>query len=173
MPQRMSRWGRDSGWLTIAWLLVLASADALAQPKPALTLNTNEPGLNRYVESKQVEQNATACLPATPPFASCVFEMLPVPAGKRLVVTYVSAQYYLSAGATFPEVLLSAAGSGFVMLPMQPVQAGTAVDRHLVATPVTFYVEPGAVPRFTLRGFDILDGRTASLSIVGYVVNLP
>jgi len=173
MPQRMSTRRRDSGWRTIACTLALVSSGALAQPKPALTLNANEPGLNSYVDSRQVEQNTTTCQPASPPFTSCRFEMAPVPAGKRLVVSYVSASYILSPGATFAEAILGSTGGRFVMLPLQPVQSGAVADRQLVSTPVAFYVEPGESPVFTLRGFEILDGRTASLSVIGHFVTLP
>jgi hypothetical protein len=164
---------RDGVLLALASALFAASFSALAQPKPALTQNTNEPGLNPYIESKQVEQDAASCEPGTPPFAQCTIEMLPVPVGKRLVVTYVAASYFLSTGAIFPAAFLAANSSGFVLLPLLPVQAGTADARQSISAPITFYVEPGEAPRFILRGFDIVAARTASLSLVGYYVNLP
>lgn len=155
-----------------ALTLAFGSFAALAQPKPALVKDTNEPGLNPYVESTQREQNSTVCQPSGGPFGTCDFTLSAVPAGKRLVVTYASVSYYLSPGGTFPEVFLLAP-SRYVQLPLQPVQSGTLADRQVAAGPVTFYVEPGDAPKFTVRGFDILDGRTATLSLSGYYVNLP
>lgn len=151
----------------------LLSATAHAQPKPALVKDANEPGLNPYVESVQVDQDATACQPSAPDFSSCVYILSTVPAGRRRVITHVSASFFLTPGGTFPEVFIGSTGGGYVQLPLQPVQSGTAIDRHLVSTPVTFYVEPGDAPRFTLRGFFLVDGRLATLSLSGYDVNLP
>jgi hypothetical protein len=156
-----------------AMTLLFASFVALAQPKPALVKDANEPGLNPYVEAVQLEQNTTTCQPASPPFSSCSFVLSTVSAGKRRVITYASVSYFLSPGGTFPEVFLGSTGGGYVQLPLQPVQSGTLADRQVVSTPVTFYIEPGESPRFTLRGFDILDSRTATLTLSGYYVNLP
>lgn len=173
MPFRLLPRRRDGSLLALACALFAASSGALAQPKPALTQNMNEPGLNPYLVSIQPEQDTSNCQPGNPPFASCTFVFPVVPLGKRLVVTYASAAYYLSPGATLAEAFLSATGTGFVQLALRPVQSGIVADRQVVATPVTFYVEPGESPRFLLRGFDILDGRTATLSLAGYYVTLP
>lgn len=119
--------------------VTLLSVDALAQPKPALTRDSDEPGRNPYVQSLQVTQNVTNCLPS---LAQCSVILPAFPVGKRLVITYVAAAFFLDAGGNGAEVSLSAPGTGFILLP-QPQLQGFLVDRHTVATPVTFYVEPG------------------------------
>lgn len=160
----MSRWLPALG---LAWLLV--SADALSQPKPALVRDIDEPGLSPFRESVQVTQSTTTCPPS---LASCNVVFSTVPAGKRLVVTYVSTVFFLDSGGTSAEALLTSTGGGFIYLPMPQVQPGIA-DRYFVSTPVQFYVEPGDAPRITMRGFNFADGRLMSVSVVGYFVTLP
>ena len=93
-------------------------------------------------------------------------------AGNRLVITYVSAAFFLDAGGNAPEASLTAVGTGFILLP-QPTKMIFGVDRYTVATPVTFYVEPGETPRLIMRGFNFADGYTFTVALAGYFVTLP
>lgn len=171
MP-RFARRHPPAGALAACAFATLVATGALAQPKPALVKDADAPGLNPYHESVQLDQDVSRCQVAPPSFNNCRFTLSAVPAGKRLVITYASISYFVSPGATFPEVLLTAPFR-FVQLPLPTVQSSSLVDRLWVASPVTFYVEPGDAPAFLVRAFDILDGRMASMSLTGYYVNLP
>jgi hypothetical protein len=86
---------------------------------------------------------------------SCTVSFPPVPAGKRLVITYASAQHHLSSGGTRPSVLLGLNGdpSGEVVLLPAPQATGSdGADTYITAGPVTFYAEAGDVPTMFLLG---------------------
>lgn len=165
---RTDRRNRPASVLALVAGLVV-SATALAQPKPALTRNLDEPGRNPYVESKQIAASVANCGTLT----SCTFEFATVPADKRLVITYASVTFMLTGGGTVPEAALSAAGTGFIQLPLPTVPHAGTNDRWATASPVTFYVEPGAAPRIIVRGFDLADGFLVTMALSGYYVSLP
>jgi hypothetical protein len=169
MNDRRQLRGTTAASLAVGMLTAVLALDALAQPKPALTRNVDEPGRNPYVRSMQVVQNTTNCSAA---LDQCAATFLVVPDGKRLVITYVSVAFFLAAGGNAPEASLSAAGTGFILLP-QPTKMTFGVDRYTVATPVTFYVEPGESPRVIMRGFNFADGYTFTVALAGYLVALP
>jgi hypothetical protein len=96
-----------------------------------------------------------------------------VPAGKRLVITYASADYVVTSDPAFAKVRLGFNGIGpaspQVMLP-PPQKVGGGL--FVTGGPVAFYVEPGDVPSMALEGvgLDNTDLYPAKASIVGYLV---
>lgn len=88
-----------------------------------------------------------------------------VPAGYRLVVTYVSARYAMSGTQNNATVRVGSTFGTSILLP-PPVQIGTT--NWATGSPVTFYFEAGETPRLSLGG-QFVSGvsNTAHASIVG------
>ena len=92
-----------------------------------------------------------------------------VPAGQRLVVTYASARYVLSANGLAPNVRVTANGAGRVDLAPSPQRIG--FDSYIASGPVTLFVEAGRQPGIDLGGQFVLPvSNTAEVSIAGYLV---
>jgi len=96
-----------------------------------------------------------------------------VPTGKRLVVTYVSAQWSLTSGGNFATASVGVNGNGInqpqIILPAAVLSGFTA---WVAASPVTFYAEAGDVPTVSLGGQFVQPvSATAHASIVGHLVD--
>ena len=96
-----------------------------------------------------------------------------VPAGKRLVITYASARWALTAGGNGATVSLGVNGNGInqpqILLPAA-VLAGNV--NWVAAGPVTFYAEAGDVPTMSLQGqFTQPVSNTAVAAMVGHLVD--
>jgi hypothetical protein len=99
------------------------------------------------------------------------------PAGKRLVITYVSAYFHYIPSTLFPSSTSVHVQVGddttFIDL---PAPAAVSSDHMLAASPVSFYYEPDpdSVLRVTVRGFNLFTAGTAvhegTATIVGYLV---
>jgi hypothetical protein len=123
-----------SGWSA------LTSQAVLAQMHVALMRNVDEPGLNPY----QVGF-ITAC-----PNGACDLEFPQVPAGKRLVVKYVS----VASGGT-AELTTDAVDAPMIWLTSQ------SQDVH-------FIVDAGQKPVIHINGLD-----KVGATVVGYFVSIP
>ena len=162
--------------ITVLWFAALLAGvfPALvdAQPKPALVQNIDEPGRNPYQEGKQFSANAMNCDNSN---FTCTARFPAVPAGKRLVLTYVSAFYGLSANAAAANVRVGKSGDMDRMLILQAVTANPNVvgAEYTASGPVTFYYEPGDTPTVTLSGQFINFGSPVAVTLVGYLVSLP
>lgn len=101
----------------------------------------------------------------------CEATFATVPAGKRLVITYVSARYGLSPGGTLATVELGINGNfnrPSIILPAER----SGFDTVVASGPVTFYVDAGDKPTLDLQGQFVQPASlTASASIVGYLSN--
>ena len=164
------------GHFTLVAAAMLASvisygAETVTTPPPVtLVQNVNEPGLNPYQHIISFNQNATYCYSY-----ACVIEFPVVPAGKRLVITYASAQFALAgSGNTLASVALTTSVNDQVQM-LLPAPALDGLGRfYISASPVTFYVNAGVHPEMVLGGQFVLDNgnNTAQVSLTGYYVNL-
>ncbi len=104
---------------------------------------------------------------------ACDIRFPSVPAGKRLVVTYASAQYGLRTAGGSAWVTLGVNGNKIkdpqILLPTPSLVTGTAVVA--TSTPVTFYADEGDVPTLTLSGqVSVTPDYSGRAAIVGYLV---
>jgi hypothetical protein len=142
---------------------------ANATPPPPVTLvqNVNEPGLNPYQKFIIFNQGGAHCYD----FA-CTVEFPAVPAGKRLVITYVSAQFALAGGGTLASVAVASSANqdNQALLPA-PVADGLG-RFYICASPVSFYVGAGEHPLGILGGQYMLDNGSngAQVSVTGDLV---
>jgi hypothetical protein len=141
-----------------------------AQPKPALVQNIDEPGRNPYQQGMNFLASGTTC-----GSLSCIATFPAVPPGKRLVLTYVSALYGLSANAISAFIQVGKTGDTDRILFLPAVTANPAGSgaSYTAAGPVTFYYEPGDTPTVTVDGQNINFGSTVYVTLVGYLVSLP
>src|SRR4051794_26374006 len=117
-----------------------------------------------YQETVHFNQSAATCTNFV-----CEATFAAVPAGKRLVVTYLSATYGLSPGGTLATVELGINGSfnrPSIVLPAER----SGFDSYVASGPVTFYVDAGNKPTLDRQGQFVQPASlTASASIVGYL----
>lgn len=157
------------GWLraSAALSLFLAGA-ALAQPKPALVRDLDSPA--RGPVQVTMESNPDMCVPVA---ARCQFDFaeLTVPAGKRLVITQVNAEYgALSAAPTGFAVHLRASGGKAHLnfhAPGHPVYSG-----GVVIQPLTYFVEAGLYPIVTIYPDGDVGKPWGTVTLTGYWVDL-
>lgn len=151
--------------LALVLIALVPASVALAQPKPALIQDRDVSARAPYQE---LAANAVDSSSSTT--QSLLFPV--VPAGKRLVITFVS----LSLG---PAVLAGDAGwtalsrLGGDKLLILPPPLLSSYDR-VIAMPVTYYVEAGEQPAAILQSFGGWpdNGRVQAL-LVGYTISLP
>jgi hypothetical protein len=135
--------------------------------KPALTENIDEKGRVPY----QAGSAANCALPHDGP-QICSLSFAAVPAGYRLVITYVSASFNEGTAVSSATVSLS----GGVLLPggttlsQGPTFVAANVGGNFIlGSPVTYYVEPGGNPVLSLQNYSSF----ATAFISGYLVAVP
>jgi hypothetical protein len=151
----------------IGTFLALSSLAAHAQ-KAAITQNIDEKGRVPYQAGTNVNclQNIQEGLKV------CGIAFPIVPAGYRLVITYVSATFV--EGTSVPSATVSLIGGavlpgGTTTLATGPTFVATAVaDSFILSSPVTYYVEPGGTPTLSVNNFSSF----ATGFISGYLVSL-
>ena len=140
---------------------VAGTVDVGSMPTVNIVSATDREPYQHRVLLNQTEANCT-------PFV-CTASFPAVPAGKRLVITYASARYAITAAAS-QQVRLGVNGDvaePFILLPA-PV---SIADGYLASGPVTFYVEAGSVPTLSMIGQFVSPlSITAVASIVGHLV---
>lgn len=129
---------------------------------PTVNVATGSADHDPYQKTVTFNQGPNTCTQFV-----CEVNFPAVPAGKRLVITYASAQYGLSSGGTGARVRLSTSGSE-ISLPA-PVRIG--FDTYVASAPVTFYVNAGQAPTLSLGGQFTSGSLTATASVVGYLVS--
>ncbi|HEX5227463.1 MAG TPA: hypothetical protein VFW44_07115 [Bryobacteraceae bacterium] len=130
---------------------------AIAQVvRAALVRNQDEPGRNPYFESKH-----TVCSSQ-----GCVIVFSPVPAGQRLVLTFVSAECceYGPPPKIVQLIKPNVESQGFPMIASDDITAYTS-------SPVVAYFEAGETPAMAAFPPDGGGGLEGTLS--GYFVSLP
>lgn len=142
--------------------LAFTTLSAWAQPKPALTKDVDGPGreIYRQTVSGDTCDLADSCGIAIP---------VTVPAGRRLIVTYVSAEAWLNADS--PALLVgritNVLGGGHKINFSAPGPS----DRRGWNGPVTFYVEPGETLSASLRlPAGVLFVGAPSVTLMGHFV---
>ncbi|MBS0581595.1 MAG: hypothetical protein JSS42_00660 [Proteobacteria bacterium] len=94
--------------------------------------------------------DSTSCAP------QCYFHFSPVPAGYRLVVTYVSAQIAKAVDSILLDETL------FIAQPYP--------NSGLISAPVTYYFEPGQTPSARLFDPDTSSSATLIVVLIGHLV---
>lgn len=102
---------------------------------------------------------------------ACTATFAVVPAGKRLVVTHVSAQFALPGVDGFPSVALTTSSlQSPPRLLFAPTNHGPG--SYILSSPVTFYVEAGVAPVLVLGGNNAgFSTNTRTAAVVGHLVN--
>lgn len=141
----------------------LVSAGAAAAQRAALVEEIYAPGRQVYQYNLGINPSGTYC----PNQFYCEITFPAVPAGKRLVVTYVSVQFSLTGSVT--SATGSIGTSVFDSMVFQPA-VGIGVNRFVAAGPVTYYFESGQRPVVQFAGSSVLTSNSAFASVVGYLV---
>lgn len=114
--------------------LALTAGTAAAQPKPALTQEIDGPGRDIYRQSASGDTCDLA--------ASCTISIpVTVPAGRRLIITYASAEAWLNGDS--PALLVGRITNVLGGSHNINFSVPGPGDRRGWSGPVTFYVEPG------------------------------
>lgn len=140
----------------------LASGAALAQ-KAALVQELYGPGRTPYQSNQLYNPSAQIC----PNQFYCQIAFPAVPAGKRLVVTHVSATYSMTTGAV--EAIVSLGKNLFDTMDL-PAPVNVGGNRYVASSPVTFYFEPGDTPYVFITGSSVITNNTGHASVIGYLV---
>jgi hypothetical protein len=156
----------------VAALASLLPAAAHAQ-KPALTQNIDEKGRTPYYAS----QYGTCSNPSNP---ACYITFPAVPAGYRLVVTYVSINYVAASSGGLNSCVLyeNIPGSGdapYGNAPYQvwlPAPTANGQNNYTYSNPLTVYVEAGAQLSMFVGNVLISPDFPLVGTINGYLVNL-
>lgn len=124
---------------------------AIAQAaRAALVRNQDEPGRNPYSQT-------VACLSE-----GCSVTFPPVPAGERLVLTFINGGLFTSNGSILG---LSGHGSDLRLFPI--TQAGSLAT---VNSPMVAYFDAGETPQVSCDG---CDDSILQVALSGYYVSLP
>jgi len=151
--------------LALVLLALVPVSAALAQPKPALVKDIDQPARAKYQETIS---HPTECNSAS----TCLFNFSAVPAGKRLVVTWVNAFYEMvGAGSDSWAVLFPADPSG-IEIYLVPTPNQWASTLRTINSPAVMYVEAGISPSLQIAGLSLLNGG-AKATLVGYLVSVP
>ena len=164
---RLTRNLRAFAAAIVASAFALVAGTALAQPKPALTKEIDAPGRDAY-QANRSPNVSVACRPI-PIF--CRLEFDPVPAGKRLVVTYVSLQFQQTDAVDQNFAWLGdLASPNYLLLPKPQLLYDTI---FVLSTPITYYVNAGETPHLSFSGFNTAAGSSMIGTIVGHFVSVP
>ena len=95
-----------------------------------------------------------------------------VPAGNRLVITYVSALFTLASGGSVPSISLLWNDNVFGVNANLPATS-IGLNTYIASGPVTFYVDAGNVPTVLVNGQFLSTSNTAVVTVTGYLVSVP
>jgi hypothetical protein len=169
MNVSLVRFVRIIAFLSIAASASMFSPHVLAQAKPALIRDIDEPGRNPYQKSISLVQGPAAGCTTL----ACFFVFDTVPAGKRLVITYVSAGWGLASGGTGASAIMYLDGTNSGPIPFLVAPVNVGLNFYVLGGPVTFYAEPGYTPTVVVGGQFLNPGITATAHLTGYFVSLP
>lgn len=178
-----AKWGLWSGMAVLAALAALGglwSGDSFAQTRPAIVKNVDEPGRTPWVTRSQVLPNAGGCwVPAdcfnyTDGPGSAVWDLRPVPAGKRWVVQSATGFFANGDGRTIYIELGSPRG-GIVFDGVRwnhggPFYPGSSTGSTVFNVPVSAVFGPGEVPFVRVVGRPNLGGYTV-IVFNGYLID--
>ena len=126
------------------------------------------PALSPYQQTARFNQGGSQCSPF-----ECLLTFSHVPAGKRLVVTHVSAVFAGATPSAFVFIeLTDTSGMPALLVPAPPTN--TTSNLFIGSSPVTFYVDAGKGPvlRLVAGGIGTLS-TPATASVVGHLVDAP
>jgi hypothetical protein len=134
---------------------------------PAVSI---EPGRFPYQQFTGFNQGPTNC----PNEFYCVVTFPPVPQGKRLVVTYVSAQFTLTGEATEASAAVGMNADIFHTLDVPATLISAKFNRYLASSAIMFFVDAGQSPSVFIAGQSVTPtSSSVAISLVGYLVPLP
>jgi hypothetical protein len=171
-------WFRQAhlGTVAVAMLALLSAASALAQVRPAYTKNIDEPGRTPYsisIDYSRLGCSGVNCVDSAT-WGKIVFIDGPlVPAGKRLVVQWVSGDVPANSNGILFGVQTSRVVANQLVVwqyagPFHVASPGSAV--HSFGTPAFFTVEPGRSPHFRIF-IDDAANTIQSFSYTGYLID--
>ena len=153
------------------------ATEALAQVRPAVTKNVDEPGRSPFQHFIFVAKGGPGC-----GSNYCIVTLPPVPAGKRLVITGISGVIQLEPGANVENLALFQGGAGSPRFTVPLVQAqyytctlcGPIPRRFVFNESLTLYVEAGQAPfvNFHVAGGSLADAWPNEILVTGYFVDL-
>ena len=152
--------------MTVSAALLFAFVPTIAQAqRPVITRNADEPGRVPYNSSFPLQSCSNG---------GCAVYFAPVPAGYRLVITYMSV-LFSSATPTPSYISLTTTAAGTTDTPEEmylplPVSAGPNSGVYVVSAPIHFYAEPGSTP-FMFLAAELSQGQVTG-SLTGYLVAL-
>ncbi len=166
--------------VALAAVTLVAAPVALAQVRPAVVKNVDEPGRVPYVQFfSAIPGLATGC-----GVNFCDFYPPAIPAGKRLVVTDVYGTISLEPGATVHSLNVKVTDGTYAVLknlfevPLNPaayydVALAYNLRRYAFSAKPTMFVEPGDKIAFHFwTGGSLNTEYPTTLTIVGYLVDL-
>lgn len=164
----MLKLSRTHSILAIAAILASLLPAAIHAQKPALTQNIDEKGRTPYYASQY-----GTCL--NDYINACYITFPAVPAGYRLVVTYVSINYIAASSAIANICGFSNGSKGSGNAPYAvylPAPTANGQNTYTYSNPLTAYVEAGSQPSFFIQ--NALNSPDFPLvgTITGYLVNL-
>lgn len=139
---------------------------ALAQPKPALVRDVDQPARAKYQQT--IVRTAADC----GGLSGCSFVFGAVPAGMRLVVTWVNLHYSLDSATDFSEIFLKPLDGDQPWAWFSPTPDPYFGNRRNVQAPVTLYFEATEVPVLRING-QMQGASDAYGTLAGYLVSLP
>lgn len=152
-----------------ALVLVFVTATASAQPKSALVQDRDAPARDPV---QVMRQSGTGDCSSN----ACVIEFsdLTVPAGKRLVIrqVFVRAVTDVAVPGGFLVHLAGAPGGGSTYVEFRGQGDPTRVA-NTVLQPLTFYVEAGRFPQFSIYETGAPASTSAEVTVTGSWVALP
>ena len=145
---------------------------------PLLVKSVDEPGRAPYQQTVQIPEANSGCVQG---FCDSTFTFPAVPANKRLVIQYVSADLLLSSGGVTGGATLGPTGPGNPLplgghvLPLTLQSSFQGVNSWMTSQQVTFYVDPLQQPTIDIlsdSGHTLVSG-AINATITGYLVSLP
>lgn len=145
---------------------------------PLLVKSLDEPGRAPYQQTVQIPEANSGCVQG---FCDSTFTFPAVPANKRLVIQYVSADLLLISGGVKSGAILGPTGPGNPLplgghvLPLTLQSSFQGVDTWATSQQVTFYVDPLQQPTIDINsdsGHTLVSG-AINATITGYLVSLP
>jgi hypothetical protein len=129
-----------------------------------------EPGRSPYQQFGGFNPGPANC----PNEFFCVVTFAPVPAGKRLVVTYVSAGFSLTGDATEASAAVGTNGEVGNVLGVPATLISAKFNRFLASSAIMFFVEAGQSPSVFIEGQTVTPSdNSVSIALVGYLVPVP
>lgn len=166
-------------WFGVFTVSALFSTVALAQVRPALVKNLDEPGRAPFQFYAGVARGETGC-----GGNYCTISLPAVPANKRLVITNVAVTIHMEAGATVQDLTLYIKPGADVLsqitlpynpsnYPADPISTYNP-RRYVVNERVLWFVEAGQAPKidFHTSGGNLSTDWRNRFLVTGYYIDL-